>query len=170
MDCSVAGLPVPHHHPRFAQVHIYFIGDAIQPSHSLSPSSPFVLNLSQHQALFQPSPKYSNMHYFLEVKHSSTMCQREVTHGHMPLHPSEVPRLGIWRKSINDEKRVHEWWLQRDQSSYFCPPFTLLTQWTFENPMLSNAYFSQSLRLCLCLISLFSYYRLIFLLIIFFDV
>ena len=108
MDCSVPGLPVPHHHPRFAHVHIYFIGDAIQPSHSLSPSSPFVLNLYQHQALFQLSPKYSNMHYFLEVKHSSAMCQREVTHGHMPLHPSEVPRLGIWRKSINDEKRVHE--------------------------------------------------------------
>ena len=29
------------------------IGDAMQPSHTLSPSSPFAFNLSQHQGLFQ---------------------------------------------------------------------------------------------------------------------
>ena len=108
IDCSVPGLPVPHHHPRFAQVHFYCIGDAIQPSHSLSPSSPFPLNLSQHQGLFQPSPKYSNIPYFLEVKHYSAICQREVTHGYMHLHPSEVPMLGIWRKSDNDEMMRRE--------------------------------------------------------------
>ena len=51
MDCSTPGLPVPHHLPEFAQVHC--IGDAIQPSHPLMPSSPFTLSLSQHQGLFQ---------------------------------------------------------------------------------------------------------------------
>ena len=30
MDCSMPGFPVPHHLPEFAQVHVYWIGDAIQ--------------------------------------------------------------------------------------------------------------------------------------------
>ena len=38
-DCSNPGLPVPHHLPEFAQVHVHFIGDAIRPSHPLMPSS-----------------------------------------------------------------------------------------------------------------------------------
>ena len=33
MDCSTPGLSVPHHLPRFAQVHLHCIGDTIQPSH-----------------------------------------------------------------------------------------------------------------------------------------
>ena len=43
----------PTHLPNFAQVHVHCIGDAIQPSHPLTPSSPSVLNLSQHQGLSQ---------------------------------------------------------------------------------------------------------------------
>ena len=39
--------------PKFAQVHVHFIGDAIHPSHPLIPSSPSALNLSQHQGLFR---------------------------------------------------------------------------------------------------------------------
>ena len=53
MVCSMPGLSVPHHLPKFAQVHVHCIGDAIQPSHSLRPSSPSALSLSQHQGLFQ---------------------------------------------------------------------------------------------------------------------
>ena len=53
MDCSTPGVPVPHHLPEFAQVHVHCIGDAIQPSHPLAPSSPSALNLSQHQGFFQ---------------------------------------------------------------------------------------------------------------------
>ena len=51
MDCSMPGLPVLHHLPKFAQVQC--IGDAIQPSHPLMPPFPSALNLSQHQGLFQ---------------------------------------------------------------------------------------------------------------------
>ena len=40
MDCSMPGLPVPHHLPKFAQVHVCCFSDAIQPSHFLTPSSP----------------------------------------------------------------------------------------------------------------------------------
>ena len=51
MDCSTPGLPVPHHLPKIAQVHVHCISDAIQPSHPLMPSS--AMNLYQHQGLFQ---------------------------------------------------------------------------------------------------------------------
>ena len=40
MDCSTPGLPVPYHRPEFAQVHVHFISDAVQPSHPLMPSFP----------------------------------------------------------------------------------------------------------------------------------
>ena len=53
MDCSTPGLPVPHHLPEYAQVHVHCIGDVIQPSHPLMPSFPSALNLPQHQGLFQ---------------------------------------------------------------------------------------------------------------------
>ena len=43
----------PYYLPVFAQVHVHWVGDAIQPSHPLPPSSPFTFNLSQHQDLFQ---------------------------------------------------------------------------------------------------------------------
>ena len=53
MDCSMPGLPVPHHLLEVAQVHVHCIGDPIQPSHPLMLPSPSALNLSQHQGLFQ---------------------------------------------------------------------------------------------------------------------
>ena len=51
--CSTSGLSVPHHLPKFSQVHVHDISDAFQPSHSLTPSSPSALNPSQHLGLFQ---------------------------------------------------------------------------------------------------------------------
>ena len=45
MDCSTPGVPVLHHLPQFAQVHVHFIGDAVQPSHSLTLSSLSAINL-----------------------------------------------------------------------------------------------------------------------------
>ena len=37
--------PVPHHLPKFAQVHVHCVSDAIQPHHPLLPSFPSALNL-----------------------------------------------------------------------------------------------------------------------------
>ena len=44
--------PVLHYLPEFAQTHVHWIGDVIQPPHPLSPPS-LALNLSQHQGLLQ---------------------------------------------------------------------------------------------------------------------
>ena len=53
MDCSMPGLPVHHHLPKFTQTRVHWVGDAIQPSHPLSSPSPHAFSLSQHQGLFQ---------------------------------------------------------------------------------------------------------------------
>ena len=53
MNRSTPGLPVHHQLPEFTQTHVHRVGDAIQPSHPLSSSSPPALNPSQHQGLFQ---------------------------------------------------------------------------------------------------------------------
>ena len=39
MNCSIPGLPVPHHLPEFVQVHVHPVSDAIQPSHPVTPFS-----------------------------------------------------------------------------------------------------------------------------------
>jgi len=53
MACCMPGFPVHHQHPELAQIHVYWVSDAIQPSHPLSSHSPPAFNLSQHQGLFQ---------------------------------------------------------------------------------------------------------------------
>ena len=52
MDCSTPGFPALHYLLETAQTHVHWVGDAIQPSHPLSPSSPSAFNLSQPQGLF----------------------------------------------------------------------------------------------------------------------
>ena len=53
MNRSTPGLPVHHQLPGFTHTHVHRVGDAIQPSHTLSSPSPPALNPSQHQSLFQ---------------------------------------------------------------------------------------------------------------------
>ena len=53
MECSTPGSPILHRLLEFAQTHGHWVGDAIQPSHSLLPPSPPAFSLSQHQGLFQ---------------------------------------------------------------------------------------------------------------------
>ena len=61
MDCSMPGFPVLNHLLEFVQTHVHWVGDAIQPSHPLSPSF-LAFSLSQNEGLFQSvctrRPKY----------------------------------------------------------------------------------------------------------------
>ena len=45
MDYSTPGFPVLHQLPEFAQTHVHWVGDAIQPSHLLSSPCPPAFNL-----------------------------------------------------------------------------------------------------------------------------
>ena len=53
MNCRTKGVPVYHQLPEFAQTHVHWVGDAIQPSHPLPSPFPPAFNLSQHQGLSQ---------------------------------------------------------------------------------------------------------------------
>ena len=53
MDCSTPGFPVLHFLSEFAQTHVHWVSDAIQPSPPSSLLCPPALNLSQEQGLFQ---------------------------------------------------------------------------------------------------------------------
>ena len=53
MDCSMTSSSVLHDLPEFAQIHVHWVGDAIQPSHPLLLLSLPAFHLSQHQGLFQ---------------------------------------------------------------------------------------------------------------------
>ena len=53
MNYSTWSCPVLHCLLEFAQTHVHWVDDAIQPSHSLSPPLSPALNLSQQQGLFK---------------------------------------------------------------------------------------------------------------------
>ena len=53
MDWSTPGFPVPHYHLEFAQTHVHWVSDSIQPFHLLLPPSPPTFTFSKHQGLFQ---------------------------------------------------------------------------------------------------------------------
>ena len=64
MDCSMPGLPVLHYLLELAQTHVHWVGDAIQPSHPLSPLLllplifPGIRVFSNESALLIRWPKY----------------------------------------------------------------------------------------------------------------
>ena len=53
MDCSMPGFLVHPQLPELAQTHGHWVGDAVQPFHPLSSTSPPAFKLSQHQGLSQ---------------------------------------------------------------------------------------------------------------------
>ena len=69
VDCSTPDLPVPHCVPEFAQVHVHWIDDAIQPSHPVLPLSPPALNLPQLQG---PS---LHSHFFQSFQIGAQICR-----------------------------------------------------------------------------------------------
>ena len=73
IHCSTPGSPILYYLPEFAQTHVHWVSDAIQPSYPLSPPSPFALNLFQHQGLFHWVGSLHNVIKALElqVQHQS---------------------------------------------------------------------------------------------------
>ena len=81
MHCSTPSFPVLHYLPEFAQTHVHWVGDAIQPSHPLLPSSPFALNLSSDTGKDWNtgySPKNCGITLFWMRGQSLTAHRREV--------------------------------------------------------------------------------------------
>ena len=64
MNCSMPDLPVHHQIPEFTQIHVHWVGDAIQPSHPLRPLlllppiPPSIRVFSNESTLRMRWPKY----------------------------------------------------------------------------------------------------------------
>ena len=69
MDYSMPGFSVHHQLPEFTQTHVYWVNDAIQPSHPLSSPSLPSFNLSQHQGLFKWVSSSNQVAKLLEFQH-----------------------------------------------------------------------------------------------------
>ena len=84
MNHSMPGLPVHHKLPELTQTHAHRVGDAIQPSHPLSSSSPPASNPSQHQVFSNEStlrmrwPKYWSFSFSISPssEHPGLICFR----------------------------------------------------------------------------------------------
>ena len=66
--------PCPSELSEFTQTHVYWVNDAIQPSHLLSSPSPPAFNLSQHQGLLQWVSSSHQVTKVLEFQYQSLQC------------------------------------------------------------------------------------------------
>ena len=84
MDCSTSGFPVFHHLMSFAQTHVHWVGDAIQPSHLCHllqyPHSifPNIRVFSKESALHMRWPKYWSFSFSISLsnEHSGLISFR----------------------------------------------------------------------------------------------
>ena len=72
MNCRRTSFPVLHCHPEFAQMHVHWVDDVIQPSHPLLPPLPPALNFSQmvfynESALHNRWPMYWNFSFSISL-------------------------------------------------------------------------------------------------------
>ena len=58
INCSTPGILIHHQLPEFTQTHVHWVGDAIQPSHPLSPIPPSIRVFSNESTLRMRWPKY----------------------------------------------------------------------------------------------------------------
>ena len=70
MDYSMAGFPVHYQLPEPTQTHVLWVGDAIQPSHSLLSPSSSTFSLSQHQGLYKWVSSLNQVGIVLELQFS----------------------------------------------------------------------------------------------------
>ena len=132
-----------HYLPEFAQVHVHWIVDAIQPSHSLSLSSPSAFNLSQHHGLLwtQISIVEAGKLFYrqsIEVERGLLICLRlcDVPSVHWDWNPSFcfTPRgvQTFWRnKTVLGTSLVVQW-------LRLCPPVQGVWVWSLVGVLRSH--------------------------------
>ena len=84
MDCSIPASSVLYYLPEFAQIHVHWVGDAIQPSLLLLPPSPPALILSPRQGLFQWVGSSHPVAKVLELQHQQSVLPMNIQ-GWFPL-------------------------------------------------------------------------------------
>ena len=78
MDCSMLGFPIFHYIPEFAQTHVHWVDDTIQPSYPLSLPFPVALNLSQHQGLFPVTQLFTSGDQYIGTSASASVLPMNI--------------------------------------------------------------------------------------------
>ena len=144
MDCSTPGSSVLHYLPEFAQTHVHWVSDAIQPSHPLS--SPSLLPSifpSIRQGVFQWVSSFHQVAKVLELQHQflQWLFRTDFLSDWLvwcPCSPrdSQESSPTLQFKGINSSTL----------SLFYCPVLTsVLSQWT---QFIKNRWEKQS---CVCL-------------------
>ena len=120
------GFPVLHYLVELAQTHVHWVGDVTQPFHPRLPPSPPAFNLSQHQGLFQPVGKSSQI-----ITASASVLPMNIQDC-FPLGWTgwiSLPSKGlsgvfsnttVWKHSffraqpsLSHNSHIHTWWLEK---------------------------------------------------------
>ena len=120
VNCSTPGVSVLHHLLEFAQIHVHWVSDATQPSHSLMPLFPLALNPSQNQGLFQWvcfcirwskhwRPKYINSSKS-SISKKQIMQSKNVCISHSVVSDSLIPWTVTHQTPLSMEFSRQEYW------------------------------------------------------------
>ena len=143
MDHSMPGFPVHYQFLELTQNHVHWVGDAIQPSHPLSSSSPPAINLSQNQGLCQ---WVSSSHQSIGVSASASVLPMN-TQDWSPLGWTDWISMlskGLSRVFSNTTVQKHQFFgtqLSSQSNSYIHTwpqeKPVALTRWTFVGKVIS---------------------------------
>ena len=149
-NCSTPGFPVLHYIPEFAQTHVHWVSDAVQPSLSLSPPSPPALSLSQNQSLFQWVGSLHQVTTVLELQLQYQSFQMNIQ-GWFPLTGLiSLPSKGLSRVFSSTRVGRHESFsaqpsLWSSSHLYMTTGKTIvLTIWTFVSKLMSVLFITLS--------------------------
>ena len=146
VNCNMPGFPVLHL-PEFAQTHVHWVNDVIQPSHPLPPPSPPAFDLSQHQGLFQWVGSFPMIQVFASGGQSigasdSASVLSMYIQDWFPLELSGLISLlskGLTRvfSSTTDQRNQFFFMLQLSHSYMTTGKTIALTRWTFVRKVMS---------------------------------
>ena len=110
MDCSSPGFPIHRQLPKLTQTHVHRVGDALQPSHSLSSPSPPAFNFSQHQGIFSHvqlfcdpmdcSPPGSSVHGILQARILEWVAMPSTMGSSLPRDQTQVSCISCISRQI----------------------------------------------------------------------
>ena len=138
MDCSTLGFPVLHNLLEFAQTHVHWISDAIQPPHPQSSLSPPALDLSQHQGLFQWAGSSHQVAKVLELQHQSGLISFRIDWFDLPAIQGTLKSLLQHHNSKALILQCSAFFMVQLSHLYLTTGKTIaLTIWTFVSKLMS---------------------------------
>ena len=116
MDWSMPGFFPDLHNLPVSQIHVHWVGGAIQTSHPLLPLSPSAFNLLQHQGLFHWVNSSHQVTKVLELQ-----LQHQLHANKNVFKPGNLCIKWIWKQHKGLKGNKGSQW-QRSQSRVCCSP------------------------------------------------